>query len=194
MVSSIVAVSDSSVRREVRFGLSFAANRGWRRWQCACLRPTVRIRRALAGAALILTIHGRPVSASLGGDAASVQTDRVRMQGALRQIVQGGAYSFHEMQSASGVVVREYLTSTGTVFGVAWQGPTPPDLRQLLGPHFERYRQEAERLAQLRKGRGPLTVDLGDLVVQSGGHSRAFSGRAYLRALVPAVVGADAIR
>jgi len=116
------------------------------------------------------------------------------MQGALRQIVRRDAFTFHELQSASGIIVREYLTSTGTVFGVVWEGATIPDMRQLLGPYFERYQQEAARLAANRKGHGPLVVDLGDLVVQNGGHPRAFKGRAYLPRLVPAGVATDIIR
>jgi hypothetical protein len=142
-------------------------------------------------AAVVLTV---PVGATLGGDAASVQDDRARMQGALLQIVRADAFSFHEIQSASGIVVREYLTTTGAVFGIAWRGPTFPDLRQLLGPYFERYQQEAARLAQARKGHGPLTVDLGDVVVQSGGHPRAFFGRAYLTRALPAGVTPDVVR
>lgn len=156
--------------------------------------PLARQRVTAAGTALILLMQICSLSASLGGDSASVQTDRIRMQGALRQIVRRDAFTFHEMQSASGIVVREYLTSTGTVFGVAWQGATLPDLRQLLGSYFDRYQQEAARQARTRKGHGPLTVDLGDVIVQSGGHPRAFSGRAYLPRLVPAGVTADAIR
>ena len=116
------------------------------------------------------------------------------MRGALRQIVPSDAFTFHEMQSSSGIVIREYLTSTGTVFGVSWQGETVPDLRQLLGRYFDRYREEAARLARVRKGHGPLTVDLGDVVVQTSGHARAFAGRAYLRRFVPAGVTAETIR
>jgi len=147
-----------------------------------------------AAAALAVLALGARLSATLGGDAASVQEDRARMQGELVQIVRGGNFTFHEMQSASGIVVREYLTSTGAVFGIAWRGPTFPDLRQLLGPYFDRYQQEAARVAQTRKGHGPLTVDLGDLVVQSGGHPRSFFGRAYLTRALPAGVTADVVR
>jgi len=134
------------------------------------------------------------VHASIGGTAASVESDRVRMQGALRQIVRSGPYTLHEMQSASGIVVREYVSGEGTVFAIAWEGATFPDMRQLLGPYFERYRAEAERLSRTRKGHGPLTVDLGDLVVQSAGHNRSFSGRVYLPQAAPRGVGIESIR
>jgi hypothetical protein len=134
------------------------------------------------------------VHASLGGNASSIQDDRVRMQGALRQVVRNGPFTLHEMQSASGVVVREFASDSGTVFAMAWQGPTFPDLRQLLGPYFDRYHAEAERLARTRKGHGPLTVDLGDLVVQTAGHNRAFVGRAYLPNAMPQGVAIASIR
>jgi Protein of unknown function (DUF2844) len=158
-------------------------------------QPTLRGRvRWVAAVLACLAMQGTRAAASLGGDAASVQDDRVHMQGALRQIVRGDAVTFHEMQSASGIVVREYMTSSGTVFGISWRGATFPDLRQLLGPYFERYQQEAERLSRTRKGHGPLTVDLGDVVVQSGGHPRSFFGRAYLTRALPAGITADVIR
>ena len=134
------------------------------------------------------------MQASIGGNVSSVDSDRIRMQGALRQIVRTGPYTLHEMQSASGVVVREYVSDAGTVFAISWQGATFPDMRQLLGPYFERYHAEAERLAHARKGHGPLTVDLGDLIVQSAGHNRAFSGRVYLPQAAPNGVGLESIR
>ena len=63
------------------------------------------------------------------------------MQGALLRIARDDAYTVHEMQSSSGTAVREYVSSTGTVFAVAWQGPWLPDLRQLLGPYFDDYQR-----------------------------------------------------
>jgi hypothetical protein len=138
--------------------------------------------------------QSRVVDAALGGPASSVQDDRVRMQGALRQVVRSGPYTLHEMQSAAGVVVREYVSDGGTVFAIAWQGSSFPDMRQLLGPYFDRYHAEAERLVRARHGHGPLTVDLGDVVVQTAGHNRSFTGRAILPGSLPQGVGIDSIR
>jgi len=146
---------------------------------------------AIVGACLVMSPD---VHAALGGSASSVQDDRVRMQGALRQVVRSGPFTLHEMQSASGIVVREYVSDGGTVFAVTWQGATFPDLRQLLGPYFDRYQAEAERLVRARRGHGPLTVDLGDVVVQTAGHNRSFMGRAYLPGSLPQGVGVEAIR
>ncbi|HEY7288787.1 MAG TPA: DUF2844 domain-containing protein [Vicinamibacterales bacterium] len=150
--------------------------------------------RAAVAVALGAVLGSSSVSASLGGAATSVQDDRVHMQGSLRQISGGPAYSMHELQSATGTVVREYVSPTGTVFAVSWDGPAFPDLRQLLGPYFDRFQAEAARLKHARRGHGPLTVDLGDVVVQSGGHPRSFSGRAYLPQMMPAGVKAESIR
>jgi len=143
---------------------------------------------------LIGAISPTAALASLGGDTSSIRADRVQMQGALRQITGGNAFTVHEMQSASGIVVREYVSTAGTVFGVTWRGAAFPNLRQLLGPHFIRFQQEADRLVRARKRRGPLNVDLGDVIVQSSGHPRSFTGRAYMPGLVPQGVGIDAIR
>ena len=112
----------------------------------------------------------------------------------MRQFVQHDGFALHEWQSADGIVVREFLTTSGTVFGLAWEGPAHPDMRQLLGPYFERYQREAERMTRARRGHGPVSVDLGDVVVQVSGRARAFSGRAVLSAMVPQGVASDVIR
>jgi len=153
-----------------------------------------RVRIPFAAALLLAAVCVAPLSASLGGDQTSVQSDRARMLGAMRQIVQREGFALHEWQSGNGIVVREFLSPGGTVFGIAWQGPVHPDMRQLLGPHFERYQQEAERLLRSRRGHGPLTVDLGDLVVQSSGHERAFRGHAVLTRMLPQGVQAEVVR
>jgi hypothetical protein len=147
----------------------------------------------LALLALLLGPVGN-AAASLGGDASTVQTDRVRMQGALLRVVGNGAYTLHEVQAASGTVVRQYLSSTGAVVAIAWRGPSIPDLRQLLGVYFDRFQQAADAARRTRPGRGPLTINLGDLVVQSSGHARAFSGQAYLPSHLPQGLRPSAIR
>jgi len=148
---------------------------------------TLRFLRASQVRAVFLAAALAPsavVSASLGENASSVDRDRVQMQGALMRIVRSDTHVVHEIRAASGTTVREYLTSTGTVFAVAWQGPWLPDMRQLLGSHFDQY-QRALRDTRTRRGRGAATIDEPDIVVQTSGHQRSFSGRVYLPALVP---------
>ena len=134
------------------------------------------------------------VDASLGGGTSSIDADRVAHQGALIRIAQSGAYATHEIQTASGTIVREYLSSTGTVFAVAWQGPWVPDLRQLLGPYFEQYQSAVRTAKANRRGHGPLSIEEAGLVVEVSGHSRAFSGRVYVPQLMPQGVQAENIR
>jgi hypothetical protein len=135
-----------------------------------------------------------PLSAALGGDVSTIQSDRVRMKGALLRVTSTGAYTLHEMRAASGTTVREFVSPAGTVFGVAWQGPSVPDLRQLLGTYFEPYMQAAQAAQKARSGHGPLVIEQPGFVVERSGHQRAFAGRAYVPQLLPAGVLPDVIR
>ncbi|HEX8925658.1 MAG TPA: DUF2844 domain-containing protein [Terriglobales bacterium] len=128
--------------------------------------------------------------ASLGDDVRTVQADQAHMKAALRT-TQGVGFVMHELQSQSGVRVREYVSPAGQVFAVTWQGPFMPDLRQVLGSYFDQFSQAA----QSRRARGgPLIIHEPGLVVESGGHMRAFFGRAYVPQMMPANVTAGSIR
>jgi hypothetical protein len=155
--------------------------------------PTGRLAR-LSLLPLILIAFPPAAFASLGGSVTSVDADRVHVQGALMRIVRTDAFALHEIRSASGTMVREYVNSSGTVFAVAWDGPWLPDLRQVLGDRFDRY--QAAMLARLRArtGRGALVINESALVVQMGGHPRAFIGRAYVPALLPPGLQLESIR
>jgi hypothetical protein len=153
----------------------------------------VRLLRAIGVVTVLIALPAN-VSASLGRDASTIDADRVRMQGALLRIARSDAYTVHELRSASGTTVREYVSSNGIVFAVAWQGPWLPDLRQMLGPYFDDYLRAVQSTTGQRRARGSLTIDLPDLSVQISGHPRAFSGRAYVPRLMPLRVQAETIR
>jgi hypothetical protein len=131
--------------------------------------------------------------AALGGPAASVQADQSHMQGTLRT-TQAASYSIQEIQAATGVTVREYVSSSGKVFAVAWHGPWPPQMQQLLGTYFDQYMQAVKAQASAHTARRPLLIEQPGLVVESGGHMRSFSGRAYIPDMLPQGVSAEAIR
>src|SRR5262245_2531777 len=97
----------------------------------------------------------RVALATLGGDASSIDADRVRSQGALLGIAAADSYTVHQFQTSSSITVREYISSSGTVFAVAWEGPWLPDLRQLLGARYTRFEAAAQQLRQTRRRRGP---------------------------------------
>ena len=88
----------------------------------------------------------------------------------------------HRLQLPSGISVKEYVSPAGMVFAVSWQGPDIPDLQQILGRYFETY---VNALNSRDGVSGPGTVALPGLVVQSAGHMRAFSGRAYVPLMLP---------
>jgi len=150
------------------------------------MRNSSRLR-ALAFAVLLsLTL---PAVAALGGDATSVTNDQLQMQATLRSTQKQG-YTMHELTVPSGTV-REYVTAQGKVFGVAWQGATPPNFQQILGSYFQQFIQAGKAH---RRGTGPLVIEQPGLVVYSGGHMRAFFGKAYVPDMLPEGVTADAIK
>jgi hypothetical protein len=130
--------------------------------------------------------------AVLGGSEASVQTDQVHMQASLQR-TNAGAYTVHELHAPTGTVVREYVAG-GTVFAVAWQGPWPPDLQQLLGSYFDSYQQARQAQSGSRLGRRPIHVEIPGLVVNVAGHPRSFTGQAFVPDMLPQGISAKEIR
>ena len=140
---------------------------------------------------ILMITFSLPAFAALGEDATSIPADRARLHGTLKT-TQSEAYTVHEIDSASGTAVREYVSASGKVFAVAWQGPWRPNMRQLLATYFDQYKQAVQ--ANSRAGRRPLFIQQPGLVMQSGGHMRSFSGRAYIPAMLPQGVSAEEIR
>ena len=134
-----------------------------------------------------------PACASLGGDMTSVRDDQLKMQGTLRT-TNNNSYNVHEIQADGGVVVRENVSLSGNVFGVAWQGRSHPDLHQVLGAYYDQYVQAVQAQRAQRHGHGPLLIQLPGLVVQMGGHMRALTGRAYIPQGVPVGIHPEEIR
>ena len=155
--------------------------------------PSTRLARAFL-LALMLTIVPSRAFAALGGSVTSVDADRVHVQGALMRIVRNDAFALHEIRSASGTMIREYVNGSGTVFAVAWDGPWLPDLRQVLGDHFDRYQAAMRARQSAKTGRGVVAINDGSLVVQMSGHPRAFTGRAYVPALMPPGMQPESLR
>ena len=148
----------------------------------------------LVFAAISLLALPIPASASLGEDVGSVQADQARMRG-VQRTTRTELYTVHEIKASAGTMVREYVSSAGKIFAVAWQGPFLPDLRQLLGRYFERFSQASQARNNTRpRIRGPIMLQEPGLVVQSGGHMRAYFGKAYIPDQVPQGVDIEEIR
>ena len=138
----------------------------------------------------MVALGSSPAWAVLGQSVASVAADQQRLRGELRSRA-GDGYDVHEIVTGDGTLVREYVSPVGQVFGIAWQGPTRPDLGPLLGEFFAAF-QKASRTGARR--RGPLVVRTDELVVEMGGHMRAFHGRAYLPLRLPGAVAQTVVR
>ena len=130
--------------------------------------------------ALVMACSCVPALAALGGDVTSVEADRARLKGALYMRTPG-AYTIHEIQ-LTGLLVREFVSPAGTVFGVTWQGDGIPDLQQMLGSYYGEFAQAAS-VAQ--HDHHHLNVRTPQVIVQSRGHTRQFNGRAWAPALLP---------
>ena len=132
------------------------------------------------GAVLLAGSVTLPAFAALGGDAASVDTDAAKMKGQARATAVGG-YTVKEITLPSGTLVREYVSAEGKVFAVTWSGMSQPDLQQTLGTYFEQYKAAA---TAPHAGHHHLMIHQPDLVLNSGGHMRAWTGKAYVPALL----------
>jgi len=143
--------------------------------------------------ALLMLTLPLPALAALGGDVASVHEDQAQMKGTLKT-TEATNYTLHEIKGAAGTVVREYVSPSGDVFGVAWRGPAIPNLQQILGSYFQTFSDAAQAQRAARRGRGPIYIQQPGLIVESTGHARAFSGRAYDPGKLPQGVTANDIR
>jgi len=126
-----------------------------------------------------------PAHATLGGKAASIDTDRARLNARFAAPAEHTTFTVHEMTMDSGTVAREFVRPDGTVFAVSWQGPQRPNLKQLFGDsYFSRFQSDNKPNPRIRMRRALVSTH-SDFVVRTGGHSGAFWGFAYLPQTAP---------
>ncbi len=139
--------------------------------------------------AFFLTVA--PSWAVLGEYESSVSLDRQYLKGEAREQSRAG-FRVHQITAPNGIMVREYVSPKGLVFGVAWSGQFAPNMQQLLGSYFTDLDQVA-RATTKRRG-GPLIIRTDRLVFVSAGHMRAFRGHAYVPSLLPSNVSAEVVQ
>lgn len=142
-----------------------------------------KIRGVVACAALLSTGSW----AALGGNADTVQSDQQAFGATSTSKPIPGA-TLYTQTLPNGVTIRQYVDPAGNVFAVGWDGPVLPDFQRLFGAHYAAYQAA---LVQQRRG---VQVHGSDLVLESAGMMRAFTGRAYLPPKMPATLGAQDIR
>jgi len=130
--------------------------------------------------------------ATLGESADSVASDRKAFSAVQHATVTRTGYTVQEIKSEANVV-REYVSSSGVVFAVAWNGLAHPDLTSLLGSYVGEY-QQALRQTPGRKGKRHLQVKADRVIVEKWGHMRNLQGRAYIPTLIPSGVSIDEIK
>ena len=155
----------------------------------------------LAAAGLVAASAAAPCLASLGrAPSAFAGTTTVHQARALaaangttgsKSNNGSASYSVSTTTLAGGTTVREYVDADGVVFAVTWNGPFLPDLRELLGQHFATLRNESAR--QPKAGRGQVRVAQPDVTIESGGHMRAYAGRAWINSRLPAGFDTDTL-
>lgn len=104
-------------------------------------------------------------------------------------VVPGAVYTVSVTTLPSGTVMREYVSTTGRVFAVRWDGPLLPDLAMLLGDYASEYQQAVQQQRAMGQRGGALQTQTSQLVMVSRGRMGQFKGHAYVPALVP--VGLD---
>jgi hypothetical protein len=92
----------------------------------------------------------------------------------------------------SGTRIREYVGTDGKVFAVTWNGPFLPNLRSLLGTYFDTMTAESAKTP--KAGHSQLRINTPEVVILSGGRMRAFNGRAWVPAQLPAGVNVEDIK
>ncbi len=131
--------------------------------------------------------------AALGETADSVSSDRVALAAKRNATTNQNGFTVQEFET-NGTSVREYISPSGIVFAIAWNGMTHPDLTQLLGSYADEYktalRQTPRKLGIVRRN----AVQTDGVVVEKWGHMRNLQGRAYAPALIPPGVTIEHIR
>ena len=144
------------------------------------------------GILVVSMADSREARATLGEGAESVAKDCQRLSAVKRATTTHAKYTVQQLTSDA-TVVREYISSSGTVFGVAWKGVVQPDLSVLLGSYAKEY-QEAKRKLPRTHGKKQSQVKGDRVVVETWGHMRNMQGRAYVPELLPEGVNAHEIQ
>ena len=150
--------------------------------------------RLLIGLLLALTVFttSQQAKATLGESADSIESDRNILSAVRGSSTVVSTYTVHEVRSET-TTVREYVSPSGVVFGIAWSGLTHPDLTSLLGSYTNEYKKALGQV-QRQPGRRHVQVKTDRVVVEKWGRMRDLQGRAYVPSLIPQGVSVDEIK
>jgi hypothetical protein len=139
---------------------------------------------------LMVPLCSIPAWAALGGNVSTVDSDAQALGGQHRMVAKVG-YNLHQITTADGSVVSEFVSPAGVVFGVSWQGHSLPNLSQLLGAHLVDFQTGGRTNVIPRRG---VTIQTDDFILTNIGHERSFRGRAYVPSLIPANMTSEVVQ
>jgi len=128
--------------------------------------------------------------AALGDDASAVVADQARLRASL-QVHHKAGYAIHELTAPTGTKVRQFVGESGKIFAISWSGGWRPNLRDIMGAHYDRFIAAARGR---RIARGPVRIELPGMVVVMGGRLRNFYGQVTLTDLLPTGVAPEDLR
>ena len=125
--------------------------------------------------------------AELGGNLASITQEQKTFGSSLTYSPQSN-YTIYIQSISPDLVIKEYVSSSGNIFGVAWKGSTLPNFQILLGNYYSNYLSAQQQ--------NPRSVFLQDnnLVIESSGVMGGYIGRAFLPKQVPTGLAPTAIQ
>jgi hypothetical protein len=145
------------------------------------------------GLSVAVLAPAQRVQAGLGESADSIALDREALSAVHRASSVHNGYTVQEFASDA-TAVREYVSPSGIVFGIAWDGLAYPDLTPLLGPYDSEYQQALRQKPRKPGLRRHHAVRTDRVVVEKWGNLRNLQGRAYAPALIPPGVSIDEIK
>ncbi len=143
----------------------------------------------LSGGGVALSEHAH---ATLGDSVDSIESDRNALSAVRHAVSVRNGYTVQEMDAGS-TLVREYVSPSGVVFAISWNGLIHPDLDQLLGSYIDEYRK-AQQETPRTLGQRRIQLKTNRIFVEKWGHMRNLQGRAYDPALIPSGVSIDEIK
>ncbi len=151
------------------------------------VHPSLRARAWLG--AMVALAAAMPLApcawASLGDSTSSALRDGAwKSQARVAAGAAGAWVTDTAVRTPDQVLVHEYSGADGRIFALSWSGPTVPDLQGLYADSFPAYAAWRQTHPSLSLD-APVEVRSASIVAYLGGHMGAFSGSAYVPALVP---------
>jgi Protein of unknown function (DUF2844) len=151
--------------------------------------------RRLGTSCAVLSLLGlliaTPAVAGLGENVSLVTRDATRLGATTPVRTPMAGYERHAFAAGTSTQVREYANANGTVFAVAFETRTLPDLKLLLGTRHDAYVRALHPGPSTHKVN---TVTTPDVVVTIVKLPRGFAGTAHAPGLVPAGVDLRTLR